>query len=281
MQRLLEVQKARASVQVRLTREELMAAQMSTSTPSMVLPGRAIPQIRGTGAGVPSTADSLKALEGDAKRVQERLAASIDATKTLLADQLDEMRVAVMIFADTIANTLVDSLATGIETAVATGSLGEGFKALTNTLLSGLGSALIAFGRTAIMASTLMKEFMSAMASMNPFAALAAGIGMVALGSMIKGAAQRSFGGGGGTGGGGGMALGGGLGGLGVGGMQGGSMRFASTTAGGAGASVAAAQPMQVTIIGPNDAGAQRAIATLMDNASRRGLVQGAGMRTF
>jgi tape measure domain-containing protein len=279
LQRLLAVQKARESMQVRLTREELMASEMDPSRMiGMTGSGRALPQIRGRGAGVPSTAESLKALEGDAKRVQERLAASIDATKTLLADQLDEMRVAVMIFADTIANTLVDSLAAGIESAITSGSLGQGFKALANTLLSGLGSALIAFGRAAIMASGLMKKFMTAMANMNPFASLAAGIGMVALGGMLKGAAQAAFGGGvqGGA-----MTMGGGLGSLGVGGMQGGTMRFAATTAGGAGASVTAAQPMQVTIIGPNDAGAQRAIATLMDNAARRGLVQGSALRTL
>lgn len=276
LQRLLAVQKARESMQVRLTREELMASEMDASRMiGMTGSGRAMPQIRGRGAGVPSTADSLKALEGDAKRVQERLSASIDATKTLLADQLDEMRVAVMIFADSIANTLVDSLATGIETAVATGSLGKGFKALTSTLLSGLGSAMIAFGRTAIMASALMQRFMEAMASLNPFAALAAGIGMVALGGVLKGAAQRSFAVGTGT-----SSMGGGIGALATGGSSI-TRTFAPTMAGTTGANVQMATPMNVTIIGPNDAGAQRAIATLMDNASRRGLVQGAGMRTF
>jgi len=269
-------------MQVRLTRDELMQAEFSTEGMiGMRLPGKPIPQIRGKGAGVPSVAASLKALESDAAMIRARTAASIDATKTLLAEQLDEMRVGMMEFADSIANTLVDSLASGIETAIASGSLGEGFKALTNTLLSGLGSALISFGRTAIMASALMKKFMSAMASMNPFASLAAGIGMVALGSMLRGAAQRSFamnGGGSGS-----MAMAGGLGSLGIGGGSSTTSvtRFAPTTAGGAGASVATAQPMNITIIGPNDPSAQRAIASLMDNAARRGLVQGAGVRTL
>jgi hypothetical protein len=282
LERLRDVEQARATMQVRLTRDELMAAEFSTEGMiGMRLPGKPIPQIRGKGAGVPSVAASLKALESDAAMIRARTAASIDATKTLLAEQLDEMRVGMMEFADSIANTLVDSLASGIETAIASGSLGEGFKALTNTLLSGLGSALISFGRTAIMASALMKKFMAAMKSMNPFAAIAAGIGMVALGSMLRGAAQRSFamnGGGSGS-----MAMAGGLGSLGIGGGSSTTSvtRFAPTTAGGAGASVATAQPMNITIIGPNDPSAQRAIASLMDNAARRGLVQGAGVRTL
>jgi hypothetical protein len=38
---------------------------------------------------------------------------------------------------------------------------------------------------------------------------------------------------------------------------------------------------MNITIIGPNDPTAQRQIAALMDNANRRGLVQGSGVRTL
>jgi tape measure domain-containing protein len=285
VERLLAVQAAQAAMTVRLTAEE--RALGLGALPSMGLtPGgsRPLPQIRPhhkngqlVSGGTPTDmlATGFAALEGDAEKVQQRLAASLDATKLQLADQMDEMRVAVMVFAETIANTLVDSLANGIETAVQTGSLGEGFKALTRTLLSGLGSALISFGRTAIMASALMKKFMSAMASMNPFAAVAAGIGMVALGAMLKGAAQRSFGGGGGS-----STMGGGIGSLGVGGSTV-TRTFNPTMSGSTGASVQAATPMQVTIIGPNDPNAQRAIATLMDNAARRGLVQGAGVRTL
>ena len=287
MERLRAVQAAQAAMTVRLTAEE--RAQGMGALPSMGLtPGgsRAIPQIRPhhkngelVSGGTPTDmlATGFAALEGDAEKVQQRLTASLDATKMQMAEQMDAMEVAAMVFANDIANTLVDSLAAGIETAIATGSLGEGFKALTRTLLSGLGSALQPFGRTAIMASALMQRFMEAMASMNPFAALAAGIGMVALGSMLKGAAQRSFSG---SGGGAGGTMGGGIGSLGVGGSSV-TRTFGPTMSGGSGATVQAATPMQVTIIGPNDPNAQRAIATLMDNAARRGLVQGAGVRTL
>lgn len=74
--------------------------------------------------------------------------------------------------------------------------------------------------------------------------------------------------------------MGGGIGSLGVGGSTV-TRTFNPTMSGSTGASVQAATPMQVTIIGPNDPNAQRAIATLMDNAARRGLVQGAGVRTL
>jgi tape measure domain-containing protein len=285
VERLLAVQAAQAAMTVRLTAEE--RALGLGALPSMGLtPGgsRPLPQIRPhhkngqlVSGGTPTDmlATGFAALEGDAEKVQQRLAASLDTTKLQMADQMDAMKVASMVFANDIANTLVDSLAAGIETAIATGSLGEGFKALTRTLLSGLGSALQSFGRAAILGGTLMKKFMDAMGTLNPFVAVAAGIGMVALGSMLKGAAQRSFGGGGGS-----STMGGGIGSLGVGGSTV-TRTFNPTMSGSTGASVQAATPMQVTIIGPNDPNAQRAIATLMDNAARRGLVQGAGVRTL
>jgi len=281
LQRLLAVQKARESMQVRFTREELMASEMDASRMiGMTGSGRAMPQIRGRGAGVPSTADSLKALEGDAAEIRARTATMIDTTRVALFEQLTELSAQMAV---ALRDVLVDSLANGIAAAVSSGSIGEGFKALGQTMLAGLGDMLIAFGRQVIVTAGLFEALRAKLvgAITNPGALAAVGVAMVALGAGLKGAAGRIFGGQQGGSGNGSMALGGGLGGLGVGGMQGGSMRFGSTTAGGAGASVSAAQPMQVTIIGPNDAGAQRAIATLMDNASRRGLVQGAGMRTF
>ena len=58
---------------------------------------------------------------------------------------------------------------------------------------------------------------------------------------------------------------------------------FDNRSAGGVpGAAVTPQSPITVhqTIIGPNDPQAQRQIAQLMDNAARRGLLTGSGMRT-
>ena len=209
-------------------------------------------------------------------RVKQSTKVAIDQAKVTMMEQMEQ---AAAEFSASVANTLVGSLAAGIETAVATGSIGEGFKALGQTLLSGLGSALIMFGTQAIIASQLMQRFMEAMASMNPFAALAAGIGMVALGAALKGAASRAFGGQqGGAGGGSQFMTGGRLGSLGTG-MQAPVVGFGATMAGAAAGSVSAAQSINITVIGPNDPQAQRQIAHLIDNAARRGLMQGGGMR--
>jgi len=74
-------------------------------------------------------------------------------------------------------------------------------KAFAGTLLEGLGQALESFGKAALLASALMKKFLDAMSTLNPFAAAAAAIGMIALGALISGAAQSAFSGGGAGGG--------------------------------------------------------------------------------
>jgi hypothetical protein len=209
------------------------------------------------------------------ERVKASTAVAIDQAKVAMMEQMEQ---ASMEFAANIANTLIGSLAAGIETAVATGSIGEGFKALGETLLSGLGSALQMFGTQAIIAGKLMKKFMEAMARMDPFAAVAAGLGMVALGAALKGAAKAAFGGGsaGGAGNftGTSLSIGGGM-------QSSGSLRFMPTTAGQAGQM----QPkgsvtVNATIIGPNDPSAQRQIADVVNNAARRGLIVGPEPRT-
>jgi hypothetical protein len=50
-------------------------------------------------------------------------------------------------------------------------------------------------------------------------------------------------------------------------------MTFGSTTANMASSSVNAMAPMNITVIGPNDPTAQRAIQELMTKANRRGSV--------
>jgi exonuclease VII small subunit len=169
-------------------------------------------------------------------------------------------------FGEAVGSTLVDSLANGIEQAVASGRLGEGFKALGATLLSGLGDAMMSFGKASVGFATLMNKIKVGLATLNPGAALAASIALVGIGAALKGAARGMFGGGGGGGfGGGGLALAGG-----------GRMNdtFTRVTYGPTNANVAAGMEprgaMNITVIGPNDPQAQRQIQELISKGARR-----------
>jgi tape measure domain-containing protein len=284
MERLMAVQKAREAMTVRLTAEE--RAMGMGALPSMGLtPGgtRALPQIRphmrngqlvAGGTPLDMLATASAALERDAQMIQERTASLVDHARIAFADKMDGLAVFI---AESMRDTFVDGLASGIEAAISSGSIAEGFKSLTRTMLSSLGSMLVEFGRALLPIGALFAKLRKALVSLNPFALTAVAIGTIAIGSMLKGAASSAFGGGSG---GGAMARGGGIGSLGVGGSTV-TRTFSPTMAGGTGAGVQAAAPMNITIIGPNDPNAQRQIAKLMDNANRRGLVQGAGVRTL
>ena len=208
------------------------------------------------------------------ERVRATVAGASDIMQTEAVRMADQLRTTM---ADMFADTLVSGIESAFETLGRGGSIGEAFKSLGSTLIAGLGSMLQTFGRYIIATSKIMAAIRAAFMSMNPVAQLAAGVALVALGSAMKGMAQSTFGGGmGGTPS---AQVGGGIGGLGTGsGLT--TTRFQATTAGTDGRMVRTVQPMNVTIIGPNDPNAQRQIATLMDNAARRGLVQGAQLRT-
>lgn len=170
-------------------------------------------------------------------------------------------------------STLADSIGSAFETAFAAGSITEGFKAFGRAMLSGLGGMLQAFGTRALLASTLMQRLMESFATLNPYAAVAASIALIALGGALKGAASSAFGGGGGGQSANVSTMGGGY---------GSSMRssgqtlptltYGPTTATSA-AGIRPASAMNVTIIGPNDPSAQRAMQELMTKADRRGNV--------
>jgi len=169
-------------------------------------------------------------------------------------------------FGEAVGATLVESLANGIEQAVASGRLGEGFKALGATLLAGLGDAMVSFGMASVGFAQLMAKIKASLATLNPGAALAASLALIGVGSALKGAARGMFGGGGGGGfGGGGLALAGG-----------GRMNdtFTRVTFGPTNANVAAGMDprgaMNITVIGPNDPQAQRQIQELISRGARR-----------
>jgi hypothetical protein len=168
-------------------------------------------------------------------------------------------------------NALVDSVSAAFENLTAVGgSIKSAFSVLTSGLLAGLGSMLIEFGRYVIVAGKLMAAVKASLSSMNPIAGVAAGLAMIAVGGMLRGAASRTFGG---------VPNGGGnLSGFTGGTMAGGgTMRlpgvfYGPTSAGGAG-QIQPMPNMNVTIIGPNDPSAQRQMQELMRNAQRRGTV--------
>lgn len=166
--------------------------------------------------------------------------------------------------------TLADALASGIETAIQTGSIGAGFKALTQTLLRGLGDMMINFGKSALIAAKFMDGIFKALSNALPGGAIVASLAMIAAGAALKGAAGAAFGGGGGGGGGGNYSVPFAA----VSGM-GGTSALPSLTYGptmaGRGNTITQTTPFNVTIIGPNDPSAQRQMQELMRNAQRRG----------
>lgn len=167
------------------------------------------------------------------------------------------------------AETLLNGIAGAFEGLVARGgSIKSFFSSITQMLLSGLGDMLVKFGTYAVMTSKLMAKLYASIPT-NPIAGIGIGLAMIALGSALKGAASRIFTPGGGGGGGAPAAI--------VGGMSGGGgvltlpgLTYAPTAAGSA-ATIQQVQPMNVTIIGPNDPSAQRQMQELMRNAKRRG----------
>jgi tape measure domain-containing protein len=169
-----------------------------------------------------------------------------------------------------IAGTFADAIAAGMQAAVATRSIGEGFRAFTAVLLSGIGDMLVKFGTQALLMSKLMASFYAKLPT-NPAAAAGIALAMIAVGGALKGAATLASGGGGGGG-----SVSASIGAFG-GGTGGGTARLpgltfgptASATAG----SLTAAAPVNVTIIGPNDPSAQRQMQELIANAQRRGNV--------
>jgi len=165
------------------------------------------------------------------------------------------------------ATTLADSIGSAFESAFATGRISEGFRVLGQSMLSGLGSMLQMFGTKALVASKLMATLLESFKSLNPYVAVGAAIGLIALGGALKGVASAAFGGGGAAPPLSASAIGGSTVTTRLPGLTFGPT--ASATAG----QLRAAAPVNVTIIGPNDPTAQRQMQELMMNAQRRGNV--------
>lgn len=150
----------------------------------------------------------------------------------------------------------------------------NGFQQLGDHLLKQYGGLLLRMGKTTGVFGKLLTKLSAALA--NPLIAgpamIAIGAAMVAFGSAMGGIGR------GGTG----DVLGGTIGGLGIGGEpQDTLFRFADrpyqspSTAGAALENAASPVVVNATIIGANDPQAQREIGKLVDNAARRGLMNG------
>jgi tape measure domain-containing protein len=218
-----------------------------------------------------SNADPFRLVSGDRNRRLGRAARDIEDMVSQMRQSLEDEILSIQINAP---GDLFTAFFTG---------LGEqwvqGGTSLRNQMLGTIGNIFMSMGAAMVKYGILQTKLAKAL--VNPItagpAAIAIGGAMVALGAALS-SAFRS--GGRDTSG-----FGGGIGGLGVGGdrtmesvyrfddrpYQSGGTRTASGSS-----------PVIVnaTIIGPNDPNAQRQIAQLVDNAARRGLMQGGGMRT-
>lgn len=174
-------------------------------------------------------------------------------------------------FQQTIGNALVGGIVGGIEQAVASGNISDGFKALSSMLLAGIGDAMIQFGTSTAAFSQFMAKITAALMSLNPAAGLAASLALIGVGAALKGAARGMFGGQRGGGAGSISNFGGNLGGF-ASNIPTTQIIFGQTSATTA-AGMQPRQAMNVTIIGPNDPQAQRAMQELMNKANSRGRI--------
>jgi hypothetical protein len=224
--------------------------------------------------------DPIAALQGGAPRDDPSKGAALEKEKELEFRLNIEKRRNFMIaettqmandVRDSLANTLGDALATGIQAAFAKGAnFGDAMKAFGVALLGGIGNLMVALGQRLVQLGSMMKFAMESFAKNNPGGMIVAGLAMIAVGAALRGAASRAmnqtgFGGGGGGGGGYSAAATGGN-------MTMPTAYYGPTSAGSAN-TIERINPISVTIIGPNDPTAQRQMQELLRNAQRRGNV--------
>jgi hypothetical protein len=175
-------------------------------------------------------------------------------------------------FQENIGAALVGGVVAGIEQAVASGSISEGFQALGSMMLAGLGDAMIRFGTASAAFAGFMDSILTSLANLLPGGALASSLAMIAMGAALKGVARGMFGGQRGGSAGSISSIGGAGGGAFASNLPTTQLIFGQTSA----TTAAGMQPRQatnVTIIGPNDPSAQRAMQELLNKANSRGRI--------
>lgn len=210
-----------------------------------------------------SILNALPVIVDATKKLAEDIAVQVPPLDTAL---LRAMRIDILkeTLADGIRNAIESGIMAGMEMAIASGRIGDAFRAMGQAIVRSMASAMVRVAMEAIKLGSMLdriREFMI----LHPKTAVITAIAMLAL--------ARSLGGGVG---GGAMTAVGGPGGLsyGVAGAVSPAQQiiFGATSATTA-AGMTPRQSMNVTIIGPNDPTAQRAIQELMTKAESRGRI--------
>lgn len=164
------------------------------------------------------------------------------------------------------ADTLADSIASGMQRAFAKGAgLSDVFGAIAQSALSGLGSISVQIGKAALAQMAFIKTIAEAIASWNPALGIAAAIGLIAFGSALQGAGGRIGGAGGGYGGGGGYGSSGGY------GSQVIDRGIIDPTRGAANLTAKAPVNNYFNVIGERDPVAIRSLQRMLANGKERG----------
>jgi len=251
-----------------LRARQLASRFTQASTPAVISAARPLGALPGMGAGTTGVgARPQDTMEQIRQRIPQAIGPILTDAERAAVEMAKQIEAT---FAASISAALTGGIIAGIENSIATGNISEGFKALTTVMLGGLGDAMVQFGVASLAASELMTSIQNSLASFLPGGAIAASLAMIGLGAALKGTARSAFGGGGSRGGGSSfssMSFGGGIG---TGPTT--QIIFGSTSATAA-AGMTPRQAMNVTIIGPNDPSAQRAMQELLTKANSRGRV--------
>lgn len=211
--------------------------------------------------------DVTSGLLPSSEQLAAELATTFEGIGPHITDVLEKTKGAFTPIGATIAETIGSSLREGLQNAFTTlfsgGGITQSIRQLTQSILKGLGNLFAEIATKAIMMSSLMQGFLKSIASMNPWAAGAIAVALLVASQALGGAARGAV-------------------------ANGGSAYSASAAASsGSGdsltrllwgqdsttmaAGLTPRSATNVTVIGPNDPSAQRAIQELIKNANRRG----------
>jgi hypothetical protein len=204
--------------------------------------------------------DELKKQLADSVTITEDVLAGMDLTKGVEKMRFDMMK---DMLGEGVAGALEEGFASGLEAALTSGRISDLWKSLSQTMVSQIAKMMVNVALTFIKFGSMIERIQKFLVA-NPGVAIAAAVAMLTLATSLGGGGgkqgERVFAGG-------------------ASGLQSTvvprmtTMTFGSTTANMASSSVNAMAPMNITVIGPNDPTAQRAIQELMTKANRRGSV--------